>query len=410
MSTTGAEGSEDVNDFLQRIKELGDRRDQEDEERNRKLEEEILQGRAERQARRAERARSISPTKSSPAVTPTSRTPVVKPVALSDVPSPIIKPRGSDVDADTAVEDAMNRLTGSSPTKEGSSPFEAPGPETARPLSIKAASPSGAMPSRNSPLSWQRRPESQASDRPRSRTLSMVATENAARSPKPSPLPSESTDEPTPSRDQIAQSLASKDPTWFKQTADRGLNSPAYRRNQVEDEDRSDHSSGASRGIQMPGMFAKPEKEELVDRSSSPSRMSTSSTARSSYSAATTGSGGLGSPITLTTAQRFEPPAMAMSPSQGRISPDRLDRPPSPTKGMGGFVQSAMMKRSDSVSKRWSVQSPACVLPYSLCISSTTLTMSYYHVFLMLSMLYALPRTNANLTLSQWTKSWKFRC
>jgi hypothetical protein len=49
-------GSEDVNDFLQRIKELGDRRDQEDEERNKKLEEEILQGRKERQARRAGRS------------------------------------------------------------------------------------------------------------------------------------------------------------------------------------------------------------------------------------------------------------------------------------------------------------------------------------------------------------------
>lgn len=32
-------------------------------------------------------------------------------------------------------------------------------------------------------------------------------------------------------------------------------------------------------------------------------------------------------------------------------------RPTSPTKGMGGFVSSAMAKRSDSVSKRWSVQS-----------------------------------------------------
>jgi hypothetical protein len=53
MSSTAVDSSEDVNDFLQRIKELGDRRDQEDEERNRKLEEEILQGRKERQARRA---------------------------------------------------------------------------------------------------------------------------------------------------------------------------------------------------------------------------------------------------------------------------------------------------------------------------------------------------------------------
>ena len=51
--TAADNGAEDVNDFLQRIKELSDRRDQEDEERNRKLEEEILQGRKERQARRA---------------------------------------------------------------------------------------------------------------------------------------------------------------------------------------------------------------------------------------------------------------------------------------------------------------------------------------------------------------------
>ena len=54
MSTTvESDGSEDVNDFLQRIRELGDKRDKEDEERTRKLEEEILQGRKERQARRA---------------------------------------------------------------------------------------------------------------------------------------------------------------------------------------------------------------------------------------------------------------------------------------------------------------------------------------------------------------------
>lgn len=54
MSSTAADNdAEDVNDFLKRIQELGVRRDQEDEERNRKLEEEIMQGRKERQARRA---------------------------------------------------------------------------------------------------------------------------------------------------------------------------------------------------------------------------------------------------------------------------------------------------------------------------------------------------------------------
>lgn len=52
-STTDADGTEDVNDFLLRIRELGEKRDKEDEERTKKLEEEILQGRKERQARRA---------------------------------------------------------------------------------------------------------------------------------------------------------------------------------------------------------------------------------------------------------------------------------------------------------------------------------------------------------------------
>lgn len=52
-TTFEADGSEDVNDFLLRIKELGDQRDREDEERTRKLEEEIILGRKQRQARRA---------------------------------------------------------------------------------------------------------------------------------------------------------------------------------------------------------------------------------------------------------------------------------------------------------------------------------------------------------------------
>ena len=78
---------------------------------------------------------------------------------------------------------------------------------------------------------------------------------------------------------------------------------------------------------------------------------------------------GLGSPMPISGAQRsgsriesksstnadIQPPdRLAMSPSQGRLA---ADRPSSPTKGLGGFVQSAMMKRSDSVTKRWSAQS-----------------------------------------------------
>jgi chromosome condensin MukBEF ATPase and DNA-binding subunit MukB len=61
MSTTADADAEDVNDFLKRIQELGTRRDQEDEERNRKLEEEILQGRKERQARRAGSCTPVRP-------------------------------------------------------------------------------------------------------------------------------------------------------------------------------------------------------------------------------------------------------------------------------------------------------------------------------------------------------------
>jgi hypothetical protein len=263
----------------------------------------------------------------------------------------------------------MEKLTGisTSPTKENSSLVDsgrmASDTDSKRSIGIKT-SPSNAMPSRNSPLSWQRRPNSQASDRPRSRPLSMVATENAARSPRATPEPASAT-EPTFSRDQIAQNLASKDPAWFRQTADRGLNSPAYRKNQVEDEDRSDHGSTSAR-VQMPGMSPEGSPRPIATEGPpSPSQSSTGS--RASYQPSRAPGGGFGSPMPLTPAQKLDPPTMsnpdsrglAMSPSQGRISPERLDRPSSPTKGMGGFVQSAMMKRSDSVNKRWSVQSPA---------------------------------------------------
>lgn len=45
--------SEDVSKFLEQVRELGDRRVEEDEARSRELEEKILADRKERQARRA---------------------------------------------------------------------------------------------------------------------------------------------------------------------------------------------------------------------------------------------------------------------------------------------------------------------------------------------------------------------
>ncbi|TVY42148.1 Advillin [Lachnellula subtilissima] len=369
MSSPAVESSEDVNDFLLRIKELGDKRDQEDEERNRKLEEEILQGRKERQARRAERARSISPTKSSPATTPTTSK-----ISLAEqgaLPQSIDAAETSEPRRETVLDDSMETsINGNSfPMNNERDTADA---DSRRDETVKRPPSTTMPPARNSPLSWQqRRPNSQASDRPRSRPLSTVATENAARSPRATPEPTSASAEPTLSRDKIAQSLATKDPAWFRQTADRGLNSPAYRKNQVEDEERSDHGLSSAR-VQMPGMSRGPSEpeqsvEEPVDRSSSLSRSSAGYGSSSSYQASPRVAGGIGSPVPLTNAQRFEPPGseskpeprgLAMSPSQGRISPERRDRPTSPTKGMGGFVQSAMMKRSDSVSKRWSVQSP----------------------------------------------------
>ncbi|KAJ8065700.1 hypothetical protein OCU04_006372 [Sclerotinia nivalis] len=352
MSTT--EGEPDVNDFLQRIKELGNKRDQEDEDRTRKLEEEILQGRKERQARRAERALSISPTKSSPMNTPTR--PLSEIISNSEDQSLEYRP-GTVVDNEVDTM-AMNSI-----------------PDFKRSSQMRD-SPSDAMPSRNSPLSWARRPE--PSDRPRSRPLSMVTTDRVmlSRTTTPPPDNTASTDDSTPSREQIAQSLASRDPAWFRQTADRGVNSPAYRKNQVEDEERAIHGS-----IQMPGMArnnSTPEKamHEVKDSSSTPARSATRPAARNSISYGSSSrmsyqsnlGAGTGSPIPMTDAQRLDPPTadnlseirgLAMSPSQGRISPDKLDRPNSPTKGMGGFVQSAMMKRSESMNKRWSVASPS---------------------------------------------------
>lgn len=189
-------------------------------------------------------------------------------------------------------------------------------------------------------LSWQRRPQSQGPG-PRSRPLSMVAAENAAARSSTPPAEATSPDN-APSRDQISQALASKDPSWFRQTADRGASSAAYRKTQTEDVDTVDVLSGHA---QLPGMSrptsTEPEREAVRSR---PVSQIISRT---------------GSPLlSMSDAQKLGPPADIQAgrdgSGSGRSSPTR---PASPTKGMGGFVQSAMMKRTDSV-KRWSVTTP----------------------------------------------------
>ncbi|KAI1212873.1 uncharacterized protein F4807DRAFT_302810 [Annulohypoxylon truncatum] len=337
--------SEDVSKFLLQVKELGDRRIEEDEARSRELEERILRERKEREARRAERARSISPQKSSPANTPppsSHRIDTHVPTGRLNLDSsPIFEPPASLHSPKTEEMASPGELS-TSPSKENESPTDLDRKQTGQ-----------VSPTRTTRgLSWQRRPTSQASDRSRSRPLSVVAAENLARNTPAEPTSATE----TISRDQIASALSSKDPSWFRQTADRGANSAAYRKNQVEDDETADISPMPA---QLPGM----------------SRVSSGEAPKGDISPPPTSpdmSNRLASPLPLSRTPKLDPPAndaqldtefsqertQLMSPPSGRTSPSKLDRSGSPTKGMGGFVQSAMMKRSDSI-KRWSVQSPS---------------------------------------------------
>lgn len=223
-------------------------------------------------------------------------------------------------------------LSSSSPTKENEAPAD--GKEGG-----------GTLPSRTPTLSWQRRPTSRGG--PGSRPLSMVAAQNATqRSLAGSQEPqSAGPGETSFSREQIAQSLGSKDPAWFRQTADRGQKSAAYRKNQVEDEDRSDVSSSSAR---LPGMSATTSRPE-----SPPPQTASTGTPTQGLR--------LASPLPLNPSGGNDDQSENTSSLSEQLAKPALDRTAtrstSPTKGMGGFVQSAMMKRSDSV-KRWSVQSP----------------------------------------------------
>jgi len=138
------------------------------------------------------------------------------------------------------------------------------------------SSPSAAMaPARSNTMSWQQRPSSRGSAATRSRPLSMAVSENtAARSPRASiePLSGNNT---AISRNEIMRSLGAKDPTYFKQTEERGHGSAAFRRNQA---DVAPESSPVAEAMRLPGMSretsAEPEKRfspPVSVRSTSPS-------------------------------------------------------------------------------------------------------------------------------------------
>ncbi|KAL4787500.1 hypothetical protein BJX76DRAFT_363415 [Aspergillus varians] len=360
-STPEAEGSEDVTDFLQRIRELGEKRDKEDEDRTKKLEEEILQGRKERQARRAERARSISPTKDS--------SPILDPARLSisslshrviDPPEQLVPTTPSTPVHDThsmpdSSRDEMVASIENSPT---GSRLEA-GELGASPK----ASPT--LRNRTGTLSWQQRPSSRdlSGSRPffstsPSRETRWRAMSNASSTAEPGVLRSPLTSLPA-SRESVSLRQAEKDgipkqetpieepkaePVDYVKTKEPEMDDPAEPKEKDHQDTIDEQSPPPSRAGSS---FA---DSTLGNRYSSISSVSTAT--------------GLSSPLPLSSAQKFEPPKpdggsdsqVTSPPSPRRLSPERST---SPTKGLGGFVQSAMMRRSDSVSKRWSAQLPS---------------------------------------------------
>ncbi len=296
---------------------------------------------------------------------------------LSWTPS-IQKPSGAGANSDDAPQKTNGALS-----KDGSPGFDTksrglPQPSSTPPIS--STSPNAAMPlARAGTLSWQQRPTSRGSTGPRSRPLSVLASDNNAAKPSRASAEPDTGSNSSISRGQIAHSLGSKDPSWFKQTQDRGLGSAALRRNQVEDASNTRSTTGSMR---LPGMSRDSSAEPEGHPSSPPESVRSNpivlrGNARGNHfssSASTSSFSSMRSPLPTRSSQILEPPSsdststsgvddnsslgrtLAMSPAQGRISPERMDRPASPTKGLGGFVQSAMLKRSDSVNKRWSAQ------------------------------------------------------
>jgi Domain of unknown function (DUF4045) len=306
-----------------------------------------------------ERARSLSPSKNSqPATSPNS----LNQFSYGSSPAHAAQPQ---VDLPPSPQPHPTQDTANSEAMNVPTPKDSPKPAPSSPTKSSARSSINAtVLSRTGTLSWQQRPSSRDSNTPRSRPLSRHADEIASATGVEK--------EEGPTKDQIAQSLSSKDPSWFRQTADRGLVSSAYRKS------REDSQSVDAQNLrQLPGMSREPtinpEKapyQSSTDRSRSPSLASSAPDTSSwgnRFSSVSSQStlGGHKSPLPAKSSQRFDPPAenldtnkpgenrVALSSSQAQLS---RERPSSPTKGLGGFVQSAMMKRSDSFNKRWSAQ------------------------------------------------------
>ncbi|KAI7318415.1 hypothetical protein KC315_g10049 [Hortaea werneckii] len=266
-------------------------------------------------------------------------------------------------------------FTGFKSVRSSTSSANANAPQTPDRNSHASPPPSASSLARRGTLSWQqRRPGSRGGSRPTS-SIGPDASAGATHA---------HTEEQEPSREDITASLSKRDPSWFRQTADRGTGSAACRRSQ--DDESSKHQSFSSRRG-LPGM--QPESSQDVEKPVVPSEHEGATSGPTSRSTSVRGSGtsshrfsastststnskpDLKSLIEQDSGQQEAYPVsetssaaesqtssgrtMTMSNSQARLG-STAERPGSPTKGMGGFVQSAIMKRSDSVNKRWSAQ------------------------------------------------------
>jgi len=274
---------------------------------------------------RTERARSLSPQKDSPGGTPISLT------------STVSRPDTRDGDdtaerVDSGTNAALERLTGK--------------------LSDATNTTNADSALRRTPtLSWQRRPKSFHG-----------SVYGGLPKLSPSSPVGDSAESPGKSRAQITVSLQSKEPAWFRQTQERAAASGALRK--AEEEMMENVSKTA-----LPGMSSSSGDTNIVPAAANPEQTGPRTAFESLATTRVSRSGSLKSdrftpsdharmPSLATNASgRFElddsRATPLMSPSQERLSPDSKERTPSPTKGVGGFVQSARLKREGSMHKRY---------------------------------------------------------
>lgn len=377
MSSTVCE-SEDVHDFLERIKEIGKLRNREDEERNRKLEEDIIQSRMERQARRAERARSISPTKSSPVNIPfRNRYSVPRDLLFSDIP-PLCATGGGELQQKMALDGETTSVR-----RNSSSPVGTENDTTAHDTGeiLEQSSTSNLnsnIASSKSPTQfWHRRPSVQAPSLHTSAQTLKITTEDATHFQN-IPLLSSPGHETSslPSRDQVLQIPASTCSSNSKQ--ENSLESRSSFLENLEFIRNKSPECELNCAAKFSDMTRtesplKLERRNLFkDRLLSHSRNLSESELLKSYQASSSLSEKNGLRVSSIAPQKVQgrgeteivSQKSIVSPGLGYRSLDRSNRSSSPTKGTGGFVQSAMMRRNDSVSKRWSASSSPNIVKY----------------------------------------------